>query len=598
VKKHREPLPQRGGSETSRLIEPAVPRIILALLFGVLVLYWGTLSNGFIDLDDDYYVTSNVNVNRGLTSQGLSWALTSVGYFYWQPLTWISHMLDCELFGLNPWGHHFTNVLIHAFNAALAFWALFRLTGALWPSALAAAVFAAHPLRVESVAWVAERKDLLSVLFWLLTLIAYESYVRTRRPRAYWLMFAAALAGMASKPTVVTLPFVLLLLDYWPLKRTEPVLKLITEKLPLFALSAVASVLTYLGQQEMGAVATTLSFGVRLSNAIVSYARYLGKIVYPTSLAVVYPYDANLSILAVAGSALLLLLITALCIWQARRRPYLIVGWLWFVGTLVPASGLVQVGVQAMADRHTYFPMLGFLLAVVWLLPATRLNYAWIVTPIIALLTFVQISYWKDSFTLFTRTLEVEPANPKIRNQLAYVLMVRGKHKEAIPHLEEALRADPSYERSKLNLGAAYANVGRFDDAAAMLSQYLKSNPASGEGHFTLGFVYAQQRKSNEATAEFEAALRSRLRPDQAAQAHTHVGIALAAAGKHAEAESRFRSAIEFQSDFVPAHRQLAAALINQNKLQQAAEQLSRSIVQTRGNSELKAMLQQMSAPR
>lgn len=568
---------------------------ILALAAATLLIFWRATSNGFIDLDDDFYVLLNGNVNRGLTAAGLQWAFVTYDYFYWHPLTWISHMMDSDMYGMNPWGHHLTNVLLHVANTVLVLIAFLRLTGNRWASLLATAVFAWHPLRVESVAWVAERKDLLSALFWFLSVIFYERYARTRSQKAYWYTVASMVLGLMSKPTLVTLPFAFLLLDYWPLRRTEGVPALLKEKVPMFLLAALSSVLTYVGQQEMGAVATgVLPLSLRISNSILSYARYLGKMVWPEPLAVFYPYETALPAGQVAASAVLLLAITALCLWQWKKRPYLAVGWFWFVGTLVPTSGIVQVGLQAMADRFTYIPMFGVLLAVTVLVSErTRSGALWIVPAVLAFFTYHQIGLWSDTITLFNHTLAVTPANPKLRNNLGHALMAKGKAAEAVPHFEEALKAAPTYLRARLNLGMAQSLSGKRSDAARTFEEAVRQQSDSGEAHMLLGMVRSDEGKTDEAQQLFETALKYPLRDDQAAHVHTDLGSILARKGQLTEAEKHFRLAIGLQPALIAAHKNLVVALSDQGRVAEAVRHLEVAVGTTR-NPELLQLLRSM----
>ncbi len=568
---------------------PSVSRNeILALAAATLLLFWRATSNGFIDLDDDFYVLLNGNVNRGLTASGLRWAFVTYDYFYWQPLAWISHMIDSDMFGLNPWGHHLTNVLLHAANTVLVLIAFLRLTSNRWASLLAAAIFAWHPLRVESVAWVAERKDLLSAFFWFLAVIFYAGYARTQSKKSYRYTIGAMLLGLMSKPTVVTLPFAFLLLDYWPFRRQESIAALLREKIPMFVLAALSSVLTYVGQQEMGAVATSfIPLSVRIGNSILSYARYLGKMIWPEPLAVFYPYDTSLPMGQVAAAAALLAVITALCLWQWKRRPYLAVGWFWFIGTLVPTSGIVQVGLQSMADRFTYIPMFGILLAATLLVSERTTSGAlWAIPAVLAFLTYHQIGLWSDTVTLFNHTLAVTPANPKLRNNLGHALMAKGKAAEAVPHFEEALKAAPTYLRARLNLGMALSLSGKRDEAARTIQEAIRQQSDSGEAYMLLGMIRSEEGKTDEAQQLFENALRFPLRDDQAAHVHTDLGSILARKGQVEEAEKHFRTAIGLMPTLIAAHKNLVAALVDQGRPGDALRHLDVAVGTTR-NPEL-----------
>ena len=371
------------------------------------------LRNGFINLDDPYYVTANPQVLPGITRAGLAWAMTANVASNWHPLTLLSHMLDCQLYGLHPTGHHATSLLLHLANVLLLFAVLRGMTGAAGRSAAVAALFAVHPLHVESVAWVAERKDVLSALFWILAMGAWARYARAPSLGRYLLVFLLMALGLTAKPMVVTLPFALLLLDVWPLDRLGLGWKrLAVEKLPLLALSAASSLITLRYQETSLVPLGVVPWRLRAANALVSYAAYLGKLFLPRHLAVFYPIQPAIPAWEVAGAAVLLIAITVLAIWRARREPWLLVGWLWFLGTLVPVIGLVQVGRQAMADRYTYIPSIGLFLAVVWSLAelgrahrAALATAAGIVILALAATTRVQIGYWSDGATLFRHAL-------------------------------------------------------------------------------------------------------------------------------------------------------------------------------------------------
>jgi tetratricopeptide (TPR) repeat protein len=560
------------------------------------LLYWPTTGHGFIYLDDDYYVWNNPNVNRGLTASGIWWALTSYDYFYWQPVTWISHMLDCELFGLAPGGHHFTNAVLHALNAVLALLALWQLTGNRWLSALTAALFAWHPLRIESVAWIAERKDLLSALFFLLALWAYGHYGVSGRKRSYWMAAGAMLLGIASKPTVVTLPFVLLLLDYWPLKRKESWPSLLLEKLPFFALSIAASVLTFLGQQEMGAVGTIEEFPlpVRIANALASYAHYLANTVWPYPLAAFYPYRNPVPVPWVVAGAALLLGGTAIVLWQARRRAWLTVGWLWFLGVLVPALGLVQAGLQAYADRFSYLPSIGLWMALVWLGSELRLKPAAGVAAagLYAILTFLQVGNWKDSETLFTHTLAVTGANPVIQANLGFVLLEKGNNDEAARLLRKTVEEQPRYFRAWSNLGAVLERTGKKEEALEAFAKAAELEPTSGTAKLNLGLLHLQVGKAAEAEALVSKALTMDLGSLERARAEFSLGVMEGQKGRAAEAEKHFRASLVEAPRDAAVHRFLVQSLLDQNRRDEALRHLAYAVQVTGGNPDLRQIQQ------
>jgi tetratricopeptide (TPR) repeat protein len=436
----------------------------LALL--TLAAYLPTLHNGFVNLDDGLYVTGNSHVQAGITRASVAWALTANVANNWHPLTLLSHLLDCQLFGLDAAGHHATSLLLHLANVLLLFAVLRQLTGAVWRSAAVAALFAVHPAHVESVAWVAERKDVLSALFWLLAMGAYGRYAR--RPalgRYLWVVLAMAL-GLAAKPMVVTLPFALLLLDVWPLERLGlGWRRLAMEKLPLLALSAASSLVTLRYQRTSLAPLGLDPWSLRLANAAVSYAAYLGKLLLPGNLAVFYPIPLAIPAWKVAGAAALLAVITTLAVRSARKSPWLLVGWLWFLGTLVPVIGLVQVGRQAMADRYTYIPSIGLFVAIVWgiaeligerrIVSTTILAMA--VAAAIALLamgTWMQIGYWRDSVALYRHALAVTRDNYVAHVGLAKALTARRNWTGAAEQYRAALALRPGLTEAQAGLEA------------------------------------------------------------------------------------------------------------------------------------------------
>ena len=451
----------------------------------------------FVDYDDDRYITANPRIQQGLSWSNAAWALQATEVANWHPLTWLSHMADCHLYGLNPSGHHLTNLLFHILNVVLLFLVLQEMTGALWRSALVAALFALHPLNVESVAWIAERKNVLSTLFWLLTMWAYLFYVRQPGWKRYLFVAALFVLGLMSKPMLVTLPCVLLLLDYWPLGRfvrrtgedrsghqspdetdqrqqqadlrspdlRRTLFRLVLEKVPLFLLAAASSVITIKAQQIDGALnAKMIPLSARLANALVSYASYIYKMIYPARLAVLYPHPGeSLSASQVIMAALILASITVLVIWGNKKCPYLAVGWLWYLGTLVPVIGLVQVGSQAMADRYAYVPLIGLFIIIAWgIADLTRFlplrNYwpaivvAAAVLIVLTVATRRQLSYWQNSITLFARALAVTDNNDIAHNNLGAVLVRKGRFDEALEHLYAAVKLNPAY-------GTAYINI-------------------------------------------------------------------------------------------------------------------------------------------
>ncbi|MCK4957994.1 MAG: glycosyltransferase family 39 protein, partial [Planctomycetes bacterium] len=437
--------------------------------------------NEFVNYDDDKYVTKNPYVNEGLSRESIVWAFTKSHASNWHPLTWISHMIDCQLFSTNAAGHHLVNLLLHIANTILLFLLLKWMTGSVWPSVFAAAAFALHPIHVESVAWIAERKDVLSTFFWMLTLWAYIRYARRAGVIRYLLVMAGLCLGLMAKPMVVTLPFVLLLLDYWPLGRfpwqkgdlgatvdqlhqpvftTASSVRLIGEKIPLIALAAASSVITFIVQRRGGAMVQIehIPLNLRIPNALVSYVGYLGKMAWPVNLAPLYPFSiAGIPMWQPVSAFAVLLAITVLVLWLVRKRGYLAVGWFWYLGTLVPVIGLVQVGVQSMADRYTYLPSIGISIMIAWsfaelvakrrtLRPAVT-TAAVLVCLIMTVATHKQVRYWKDDLALFEHACKTAPTNYIMQNNLAITLKARERFTEAIEHFKIALKLKTdSYE--------------------------------------------------------------------------------------------------------------------------------------------------------
>jgi protein O-mannosyl-transferase len=602
----------------------AHPVVIALMLAGVtLALYWPVLSHEFINYDDPDYVTENPRVRVGLTRAGLVWAFTQLHgeYTYWHPLTWLSHMLDCELFGLNAGAHHLENVVFHAANVVLLFVVLRQLTRATGRSAIVAALFALHPLQVDTVAWVTERKNVLSTLFFLLTVWAYARYAQVRslkskvqcpasaaanpehatrntqhaspfvlRPPIFYLLslYFFALALM-SKPVVVTLPCVLLLLDFWPLGRFQPstLRRLLLEKVPFFVLAAAVSAVTIVAHQRLGSVAslTQMPLTVRLANALVSYARYLKKVCWPNDLAVFYPYPAAWPMEVLVLAVVVLLGISAVVVWRWRVQPYLVVGWCWFVGTLVPTIGLIQAGAQSMADRFAYVPLIGVGLMLVWggasLLAEAAYRRVTLGVLSIAMLgaclvaTRQQLRYWHNSATLFRHEVDVTEGNYIARDCLGDLLYHQGRVEEAIAHFQKALEIQPKYAQAHHHLGCALLAHGRVDEALAHFRKALELRPNHAETHNNLGVVLRQQGQLENATAHFQKALE--LRPDYA-EAHNNFGLALRRQGQPENAIAHFQKALELRPNNAEAHNNLGVALRQQGQLADAMAHFQKAI--------------------
>jgi tetratricopeptide (TPR) repeat protein len=500
--------------------------ICIALAAVVFTAFEGVRNNGFVNYDDDLYVTDNPVVQGGLNFESILWAFTTWHAGNWHPLTWISHLIDSSVFGKNPAGHHLVSVGFHIANVILLFLILKKMTNANWLSAFVAAVFGLHPLGVESVAWVAERKNILSSFFAFLTIAAYLRYAEKPNLRQYVAVTACFAAGLLAKPMLVTLPFLLILLDYWPIRRFENVKGVVwlwqafAGKAPLILMSAASCVVTYLAQARSDAVMdiVTAPLWLRLSNAIMSYSGYIGKIFYPVSLAVLYPLDFNgrgfwLTAASFAG----IFIITLVVIAVRRRHRFLLTGWFWYLGTLIPVIGLVQVGVQSMADRYTYLPGIGIYIITAWLAwgIVTKLDLPRIVPAaagamvlvVLLLITRAQVGYWKDSLTLCEHTLAVTKNNYIMQNNLGEALRTTGHPDEAIEHYKQAIEINPMHARSHNNFGCALRDKGILPEAAAEFEKATAIQPGYAKAHNNYGAVLAGQKRYGDAIREFGKAL-------------------------------------------------------------------------------------------
>jgi len=562
--------------------------VVLGLFSTTLLVYAPVYRFGFVNFDDPDYVTGNPHVRNGLTMDGVVWAVTSTDAANWFPATRLSHLLDVQLFGLRPGGHHFTNALLHAFATVLLFAFLYSATGAAWPSAFVALLFAVHPLHVESVAWIAERKDVLSAFFWFLAL---WSYVRRR----YWLTLVAFCLGLMAKPMVVTLPFVLLLLDVWPLRR--PLRSAPWVKIPLLGLAAAGAAVTYLVQRGSGAVREVGQFplGLRVENAVVSYATYIVKMFWPARLAVFYPYPHELPVWEIALAALLLAGISIVVLRERRSRPYLAVGWLWYLGTLVPVIGFIQVGAQARADRYTYLPMVGLGLMLAWGLPEVLKGKVALSAGILACLACAalceaQIQYWRNSETLFRHALDVTSSNYLAHHNLGVALAGEGRFPEAIQQYQAALQIEPNAANVQTDYGNALAGSGRAPEAIAHYDAALRVLPDSPITHNDLAnALAATPGRMPEAIAEYQTALR--LKPDyeearnNLAQVQSHgaemqynMGVDLARNGKPEAAIPHFEEALRLKPDYVDAHNNLGVVLAGTGRVQEAISQFEAAL--------------------
>ena len=574
--------------------------VCVALVAAVAAVYWPAADFDFVSLDDPSYVFANPMVQGGLSPAAVRWAFSTFHASHWHPLTWLSLMTDCQLFGVGPRGHHVVNIALHAVNAVLLFVVLQVMTGALSASAMVAALFALHPLRVESVAWVTERKDVLSGLFWMTTLLAYVWYVRRGGVLRYLLIAVSFSLGLMAKPMLVSLPLVLLLLDVWPLGRMRLTMtpteltRLVIEKLPLVGLAAVSSTITMLAAESSGAVGSLaeLSWWARLENAPIAYLTYLSKTLWPASLAAAYPHPVLVSSHAAwslagraTGAALLLALMSVLTLVMINRRPYLAVGWFWFLGTLVPVIGIVQAGFQAMADRFSYIPLVGIFIAVVWGGREIAMHWprarpvlagaAIVVLVSCALVSRRQLWTWRDSVALFEHAIAVTGDNYFAEANLAAVLAATGRADDAAAHYETALAIRPDYATALTGLGTIYSRQGKLDQAAAYQVRALALEPDSPVVLTNLGAVLFQQGKLDDAAGYLERAVE--LRPDYGT-AHTNLGAIYFRRNDFAGAALHFTEAVRLFPDSAAAHNNLGAVLVRQGRFEEAALEFEQAL--------------------
>jgi len=580
----------------------------LFLVIGTFAIYSSTLRHPFVSYDDRDYVTQNTHVQEGLTVRTLAWAFTTTEADNWHPLTWLSHALDCQVYGLNPFGHHLTNVFLHLFSVILLFLILARGTGSTGRSLLVAALFALHPLNVESVAWVAERKNVLSTLFFLLTLGAYGLYAVKPNLKRYLSVCTLFALGLAAKPMVITLPFVLLLVDFWPLQRIQwpgeipsPMIRsrknskrqaedsvpemtlrvrratfsqLILEKLPLLAFCAASATITVFAQRNAGIRSLQrFSFGVRLENAIYAYASYLWKAFWPTQLAAFYPHPGNTLETWQIGLGALFLFAVSCLVWNQRRiRPYLLAGWLWYLGTLVPVIGIIQVGDQAMADRYTYVPLIGIFVMLVFSLAdwadsegisvRVRATAALAVLAVLSFLTWRQVGYWQSDYDLWTHALQVTKKNNVAEEGISKALLMEGRAEEAVPGLQKASQLSPGDPIKHVNLGAALAQSGRMEDA---IGEYQTAIPLTSDPRLQVRFYeslatlydilgdYSKVRESYrqalqiapQQSSEMIQRLSQDVANEPAGPRYLQLGLLLQQAGKPSEAHTAFQQGLD-----------------------------------------------------
>ncbi len=614
---------------TARLREPQALLLALVLAGAALWAFLPAVDNGFVDYDDPDYVTANPHVSQGLTWRTVQWAFFNTRAANWHPLTWISHQLDCELFGGAAWGHHFTSIALHAANVVLLFLLLRRLTRAPWKSFLVALFFGLHPMHVESVAWVSERKDVLSTTFFLLSLWSYARWAQggtsdarcdaRTRPRSpaltlpssgrlwYFLSLTFFVLGLMCKQMLVTLPFVLLLLDWWPLQRWNLAgfRRALLEKIPFFLASALACIATMVAQRHGGAILEGLPLLGRLENAAVSYFRYIGKLLYPVDLAFFYPPVAHWPAVIVLGSVLLLVIISGAGFLARNRYPYFLVGWLWFVGTLVPVIGLVPAGEQSMADRYSYIPSIGLTWLLVWAAgeltgraatakppgpakaPAAASGWCSASTvcgialaAVLAIACMVstrrQVGYWRDDLSLFAHALQVTKDNYLAHNNLGTTWDKQGRYDDAIAQFQEALRIKPGYSQGRSNLGVVLVEKDQLDDAIHEFRTVLRLHPKYADAHNNLGIALEKKGLTNEAFQEYSLAIQFRPEfPD----AHYNRGVALMKRGDLDQAVREFEVTLEQQPGSADAHNNLGFVLQQKGRLEGAVYHYQQSIL-------------------
>ena len=581
--------------------------LLAAVVFAV---FWQVRNFEFLNYDDSQYVSENKHISTGLKWDNIVYVFTNEHGGNFHPLTGLSHILDCQLFGLKPGLHHLVNLLFHIANTLLLFIVFRQMTGAIWQSTFIAALFAVHPLHVEPVVWISSRKDVLSTLFFLLTIGEYSRYVKNLTTRSYILTLVLFILGLLAKPMLVTLPFVLLLLDYWPLKRLEHGhidnsdlekkrrsvftfessnwCDLIWEKFPFFVVAGISSTVTYLVFKNAGIVQNTQMFplSIRIGNALLSYIKYIWKMIWPARLAVFYPYPATaLPLWQVLATAMLLLSITILVVCFAKKHRYLFVGWFWFLGTLVPVIGLVQVGLQAMADRYTYIPLIGLLTIVAW--GTNDLLVGWkyrkvalsvasfAIVLVLSICASLQTSYWRNSQTLFEHALRVTAGNYVACNNLGLALLEQNKFDEAIVLFKRALQTKHNYGTEYFNLGFAYDKLGRNQDAIDAYNHALAIDPNSAEIYYKMGVIYHRIGHKEDAIRAYSQAIKNK---NNFAQAHLNLGVVLLENNQFDQAVLHFNQVRQLDPDNPEPYYHLARAMSLKGKINEAVEYLEEAI--------------------
>jgi tetratricopeptide (TPR) repeat protein len=563
-----------------------------ALIFSALLVFWQVHNFDFVNYDDKVYVSENPHVLNGLTASDAVWAFTTCYQGYWQPLTWLSLMANSQLFGPGPAGFHLVNVFFHLVNTLLLFALLKKMTSAIWPSAFVAALFAIHPMHVESVVWISERKDILSTLFWFLTMWAYVRYARsvavpaTAKRVNYILALIFFALGLMAKPMLVTLPFILLLLDYWPLSRflnsKFSILNLLYEKIPFFVLAAASSVVTFMTQKAGSIIVDTKTVPLihRAANAFLSYAMYMWKLFVPQNLAVFYPYDAGgIAFWQVAIYLALLIVISVLVIYFGRNRKYLPVGWFWFTGALVPVIGLVTFTGSSYADRFTYIPYIGLFIMPAWGLPELLSGWPYrkiilgAAAPItliaLGIFAYRQVGVWNNSITLFSHALEVTQNNAVVHNYLGNSYFDLKRYQDAMKFCRQAVEIMPDYAEAQYNLGNAYSKLGRYQDAIEAYKQAIKIKPDYIEAYNNLGNACVSMGRFQEAAEAFKQAIN--IKPDFA-DAYNNLGNACLSLGRWQNAIENYKQAIHIKPDWAQPYCNLGAAYGKIGSFQDALE--------------------------
>jgi tetratricopeptide (TPR) repeat protein len=567
--------------------------ICLALTFAAAAVFYQVYTYDFVNYDDQIYVYENPNIQAGITLKAVKWAFTTGYANFWHPLTMLSYMLDWQLFGSNPAGFHLTNLIFHIANTLILFLVLKQMTNALWQSAFVAALFALHPLHVESVAWVSERKDVLSTFFWLLTMAAYLRYVKQPNVSRYLLILLSFALGLMAKPMLVTLPFVFLLLDYWPLDRIgrfqwRTLYRLVLEKIPLIVLSAALSVIAFLAQPSGGAVTQLAKFGlnIRIYNALISYVKYIEKMIWPSRLTVFYPLiGQNVSVLYVAVSAAVLLAVTILILRFAKNHRYLFTGWFWYLGTLVPVIGLIQVGDHAMADRYSYITLTGLFIIIAWGMPELLAGWRYkkiililstlLIILAVSICTRFQLRYWRNGQTLFQHALNVTNNNYIAHYCIADLLVSQGRLDEAIYHYSQAIRILPDYVDALNGLGVVFYKTGRIDEAIDYYKEALEINRRNVEVYSNYGMALAAEGRFDEAISLYNEALQ--IAPDSI-NIHLNLGVALTGSGKLAQAVKEYEKILLIQPQNAVAHNDFGAVLFRQGNFDQAIAHFKQAV--------------------